>query len=89
MGRGLKCISKAVVLNIIYNTFMILFQVNVQSYAGNTALHTASERSFKDIMTLLVQYGADTTIKNANHETYNTVAKDSKVKQSTDIHVNF
>ncbi|XP_069796156.1 B-cell lymphoma 3 protein [Narcine bancroftii] len=53
--------------------------VNLQTYAGNTALHSASGRGLLDIVKILLHSGADASIKNCHNDTSLMVAKNKKV----------
>ncbi|XP_071842194.1 uncharacterized protein [Apostichopus japonicus] len=49
-------------------------KVNAQSYSGNSALHIATGRGYTDVVKVLVQYGADLSLKNSHWETPVNVA---------------
>ncbi|XP_045568937.1 uncharacterized protein isoform X1 [Salmo salar] len=53
--------------------------VNVQSYSGNTALHSACGRGQVDTARLLLKNRADSSVKNYHNDTPAMVAKNKKV----------
>lgn len=55
--------------------------VNVQSYSGNTALHSACGRGQVDTARLLLKNRADSSVKNYHNDTPAMVAKNKKVRE--------
>ncbi|XP_041032627.1 B-cell lymphoma 3 protein homolog [Carcharodon carcharias] len=53
--------------------------VNLQTYSGNTALHSSSGRGLMEIVKVLLKNGADSSIKNCHNDTSLMVAKNRKV----------
>ncbi|XP_078061691.1 uncharacterized protein bcl3 [Mustelus asterias] len=53
--------------------------VNLQTYSGNTALHSSSGRGLMEIVKVLLKNGADSSIKNCHNDTSLMVAKNKKV----------
>ncbi|XP_023689008.2 uncharacterized protein bcl3 isoform X1 [Paramormyrops kingsleyae] len=53
--------------------------VNMQSYSGNTALHSACGRGQVEAVRVLLKNGADSSLKNYHNDTALMVAKNKKV----------
>lgn len=56
-------------------------KVNAQSYSGNSALHIATGRGYTDVVKVLVQYGADLSLKNSHWDTPVNVANANEMSQ--------
>ncbi|XP_028837455.1 B-cell lymphoma 3 protein homolog [Denticeps clupeoides] len=53
--------------------------VNLQSYSGNTALHSACGRGHVEVVRVLLKNGADCSLKNYHNDTAVMVAKNKRV----------